>query len=95
MAAGSDTFYSPGGVTVLDELVTDVKYGMTPRQALTAGTIQGAILLGLPKLGRLTTGMEGDLVALDGDPLTDIHALEKVRVVIFQGKVVTDKRDRR
>jgi imidazolonepropionase-like amidohydrolase len=95
MAAGSDTFYSPGGVTVLDELVTDVKYGMTPRQALEAGTIHGSSLLGLPKLGRLTTGMEGDLLAVEGDPLADIHALEKVRVVIFQGRVVADKRERR
>ena len=88
MAAGSDTFYSPGGVTVLDELVTDVKYGMTPRQALEAGTLHGAVLLGLPNLGRLNPGMEGDLIAVEGDPLSDIHALEKVRAVIFKGKII-------
>jgi imidazolonepropionase-like amidohydrolase len=94
MAAGSDTFYSPGGVTVLDELVTEVKYGMTARQALESGTIQSAALLGLPKLGKLTIGMEGDLIAVEGDPLADIHSLEKVRVVIYQGKVITDKREK-
>jgi len=88
MAAGSDTFYSPGGATVLDELVTDVKYGMTPRQALESGTITGASLLGLDKLGRLATGMEGDLIAVEGDPLTDIHALEKVRFVLYKGAVI-------
>ena len=88
MAAGSDTFYSPGGATVLDELVTEVKYGMTPQQALASGTIGGAALLGLDKLGRLATGMEGDLIAVDGDPLADIHALEKVRFVLYKGAVV-------
>lgn len=88
MAAGSDTFYSPGGATVLDELVTEVKYGMTPRQALASGTIGGAALLGLDKLGRIAPGMEGDLIAVDGDPLADIHALEKVRFVMFKGTVI-------
>ena len=88
MAAGSDTFYQPGGATVLDELVTEVKYGMTPRQALVSGTIHGAELLGLDKLGRLSAGMEADLIAVEGDPLTDIHALEKVRFVMFKGSVI-------
>ncbi len=88
MAAGSDTFYSPGGATVLDELVTEVKYGMTPRQALESGTIAGAALLGLDKLGRLSAGMEADLIAVEGDPLADIHSLEKVRFVLYKGAVV-------
>ncbi len=88
MAAGSDTFYSPGGATVLDELITEVKYGMTPQQALESGTIRGAALLGMEKLGRLTPGMEGDLIAVEGDPLSDIHALERVRVVLFKGAIV-------
>jgi imidazolonepropionase-like amidohydrolase len=88
MAAGSDTFYSPGGATALDELITEVKYGMTPQQALESGTIRGAALLGMEKLGSLTPGMEGDLIAVEGDPLSDIHALERVRVVLFKGAIV-------
>lgn len=88
MAAGSDTFYSPGGATVLDELVTEVKYGMTPRQALESGTIAGAALLGLDKLGQIAPGMEADLIAVEGDPLADIHALEKVRFVLYKGAMV-------
>jgi imidazolonepropionase-like amidohydrolase len=92
MAAGSDTFHSPGGATVLDELVTEVKYGMTPQQALESGTVRGAELLGLDKLGRLTPGMEGDLIAVEGDPLSNIHAVEKVRFVLFKGTVVKTPR---
>ena len=88
MAAGSDTFYNPGGATVLDELMTEVKYGMTPKQALESGTIVGAQLLGLEKLGKLAPGMEGDIIAVEGDPLSDIHALSRVRFVMFKGAIL-------
>jgi imidazolonepropionase-like amidohydrolase len=88
IAAGSDRSYEPGTGTVREEMVTEVKYGMTPQQALIAGTKASAALLGLDQLGTVEVGKEGDLVAVDGDPLSDIHALEKVRAVIFQGSSV-------
>ena len=56
-----------------------------------AATLENSSLMGIGTLGRLTQGMEGDFIAMDGDPLADIHAIEKVRVVVFKGKVVTDK----
>ena len=89
IAAGSDHSYAPGTGTVRDELITEVKYGMTPQQALVSGTKTSAALLGLERLGTIETGKEGDLVAVEGDPLSDVHALEKVRAVVFQGKSVT------
>jgi imidazolonepropionase-like amidohydrolase len=64
---------------------------MSPKQAIQSATLRSAALLGLDKLGALAPGMEGDFIAVDGDPLTDIHAIEKVRLVVFKGKVVTDK----
>ncbi|MGB2671906.1 MAG: amidohydrolase family protein [Candidatus Acidiferrum sp.] len=88
IAAGSDHSYAPGTGTVRDEMMAEVKYGMTPQQALISGTKTSAELLGLEQLGTLETGKEGDLVAVEGDPLSDIHALEKVRAVLFQGKTV-------
>jgi len=90
MAAGSDNGYRPGGATVYDEVVTDVKYGMDPRKALQAATTEAAALLGFNKLGTLAPGMEGDLVAVQGDPLTDIQSLKRVRFVVFQGKIIRD-----
>jgi imidazolonepropionase-like amidohydrolase len=69
-------------------MITEVQYGMTPQQALVSGTKTSAALLGLEQLGTIETGKEGDLVAVDGDPLSDIHSLEKVRAVVFQGKSV-------
>lgn len=89
IAAGSDHSYAPGTGTVRDEMISEVKYGMTPQQALVSGTKTSAALLGLDQLGTVETGKEGDLVAVEGDPLSDIHALEKVRAVVFQGKSVT------
>ena len=89
IAAGSDHSYAPGTGTVRDEMIAEVKYGMTPQQALVSGTKTSAELIGLDRLGTIETGKEGDLVAVEGDPLSDIHALEKVRAVIFQGKSIT------
>ena len=88
IAAGSDHSYGPGTGTVRDEMMEEVKYGMTPQQALVSGTKTSAELLGLDQLGTIAVGKEGDLVAVEGDPLSDIHALEKVRAVLFQGKNV-------
>ncbi len=88
IAAGSDMSYEPGKGTVLDEIITEVKYGMTPQQALAAGTKHSAELLGLSQLGTLETGKEASLIAVEGDPLSDIKTLKSVRAVIFQGKVV-------
>lgn len=88
IAAGSDHSYGPGTGTVRDEMISEVKYGMTPQQALVSGTKTSAALLGLEQLGTIENGKEGDLVAVEGDPLNDIHALEKVRAVVFQGRSV-------
>ncbi len=88
MAAGSDQIYQPGRGTVLDEMITEVKYGMSPQQALVSATINGAALLGMDELGTVAVGKEGDLVAVEGDPLTNIQAVKNTRAVVFEGKVV-------
>jgi imidazolonepropionase-like amidohydrolase len=66
-----------------------VKYGATPQQALIAATKHSAELVGLDQsLGTVAVGKEGDLVGVEGDPLSDIHAMERVRAVVYQGKSV-------
>lgn len=85
MAAGSDQVYEPGKGTVRDEVMTEVKLGMTPEQALTSATKHGAQLLGLDDLGTVAVGKEGDLVAVQGDPMSDIHVLDNVKAVVYQG----------
>jgi imidazolonepropionase-like amidohydrolase len=88
IAAGSDQSYEPGKGTVLDEMITEVKLGMTPQQALISATKKGAALLGFDNLGSLEVGKEGSFVALDGDPLADIQAVKRTKAVVFQGKIV-------
>jgi Tol biopolymer transport system component/imidazolonepropionase-like amidohydrolase len=60
--------------------------GMTPLQALRAGTLAGAQYLGLAEdLGSLEPGKLADLVVLDGNPLEDIRQTEKVSMVMKDG----------
>ena len=67
-----------------------VELGMTPMQAITAGTRNGAIASRLlSDLGTLEKGKIADLVILDADPLADIHNIRKVRSVV-QGGMVLD-----
>jgi imidazolonepropionase-like amidohydrolase len=88
MVAGSDMAYEPGTGTVLDEMITMVKYGATPKQALIAATSNGALLAGWNDLGSLAVGKEADFVALDGDPTADIAVVKKTKAVVFKGQVV-------
>ena len=89
IAAGSDQSYEPGAGTVRDEVMSEVKFGMTPEQALTTATKHGAELLGLDELlGTIAVGKEGDLIAVQGDPMQDIHTLADVKAVIYKGASV-------
>lgn len=66
-----------------------VRYGMTPMQAIQSGTSEAAKALGKAgEVGSVSPGAWGDLVAVRGDPLNDVTALERVHGVIKEGKLV-------
>jgi imidazolonepropionase-like amidohydrolase len=66
-----------------------VELGMTPGQAIVAGTKNGAIACrALKDYGTLEAGKFADLVVLDGDPLADIHNIQKVRMVMKEGSTI-------
>jgi imidazolonepropionase-like amidohydrolase len=70
------------------EFALMVRYGMTPMQAIVAGTASGAMLLGRAgDVGALTPGRYADVVAVRGDPLQDITVLQHVDFVMKGGKV--------
>jgi imidazolonepropionase-like amidohydrolase len=65
-----------------------VKYGMTPMQAIQAATHNAADLLGKSEfLGSIQPGKYADIIAVPGDPLADVRALEHVTFVMKEGKI--------
>jgi imidazolonepropionase-like amidohydrolase len=65
-----------------------VKYGMTPMQAIQAATSNAADLLGhSSEIGSIKPGKFADIIAVTGDPLTDIRLLENVQFVMKEGNI--------
>jgi imidazolonepropionase-like amidohydrolase len=68
------------------ELETLVSFGVSPRDALLAGTRWGAEACRVDDhIGTLVPGKRADLIAIDGDPLKDIQALRRVSLVMKDG----------
>jgi imidazolonepropionase-like amidohydrolase len=87
MAVGSDVGPFPHG-TQARELVLMVKYGMTPLAALQADLLNGAKLLGWPdQIGALKPNYFADIIAVPGNPLSDISSLQRVTFVMKGGTV--------
>jgi imidazolonepropionase-like amidohydrolase len=71
------------------EFAALVEAGMTPLHAIHAGTLQNAELLGWQdRIGSLEAGKLADVIAVDGDPLAEIAALERVVFVMKDGDVI-------
>ena len=64
-----------------------VDRGMTPMQALQAGTVMGAELIGADDRGRLVPGLLADIIAVPGDPSEDITMTQDVRFVMKDGQI--------
>jgi len=70
-----------------------VEAGMTPLQAIQTATLVAARLLRMePRIGKLAAGFFGDVVAVRGNPLEDVKALESPLFVMKEGRVVLDRR---
>jgi imidazolonepropionase-like amidohydrolase len=65
--------------------------GLTPMQVIVAATRGGAAVCGLAEeIGVIQAGRAADLLVVEGDPLAEIEALERVALVIRGGVVVTE-----
>ena len=88
IAYGTDAGVSKHGRNA-DEFELLVKYGMPPVEALKAATVNAADLLGLSnEIGTIEPGKSADIIAVDGDPLTDVTVLKQVGFVMARGEVV-------
>ena len=87
MTMGSDVGPFPHG-TQAREFELMVQYGMPPADVLRAGLLNGARLLGWEgAIGQLKPGYFADVIAVPGDPLTDISVLGRVSFVMKDGVV--------
>jgi imidazolonepropionase-like amidohydrolase len=88
---GTDAAVYPHGLNA-HEFAVYVKLGMTPLQAIQTATINDADLLGwADKIGTIEPGKWADIVAVDGDPLTDVTTLERMKFVMKGGEVVKNE----
>lgn len=87
IAAGSDVGPFAHG-TQAKEYELLVQHGMTPAAALQAGLLNGAKLLGWEdRIGQIKAGFLADVIAVPGDPLTNIKSLQHVSFVMKGGSV--------
>jgi imidazolonepropionase-like amidohydrolase len=95
LVSGTDagTYATPFGRFALAPVLFAQAVGMTPIQALRASTSDAAEAIGLHgEVGELRAGLAADLLAVDGDPESDVTSLERVRVVVQAGEIVHDHR---
>ena len=88
IALGTDAGVGPHGANGHEFTLLVEWGGMTPMQAIVAGTSSAAKLLGWDKnVGTLTAGKWADVVAVPGDPIADIKTMEKTVFVMKNGVV--------
>jgi imidazolonepropionase-like amidohydrolase len=79
----------PLGVAAMAD-VGQFPVGLSPVDALRASTSLAARACGLTDTGRLNPGLRADLLAVDGNPLDEISDLERVKLVICNGRIAAD-----
>jgi imidazolonepropionase-like amidohydrolase len=97
IAAGSDMYltmpHENRGQASLDVLTAYAEEGMTPAEIIHAATSNAAELLGWQdRIGTLEVGKLADIIAIPGDPLKDVTALQRAKFVMKGGVVIKNEK---
>ena len=90
IVAGSDMYIDmkmPQGEAARRVLFAYHEAGMEPAQILQSATVNAARLIGEKRLGVIKAGSFADIIAVDGDPIKDFKAIERVKFVMKDGTV--------
>jgi imidazolonepropionase-like amidohydrolase len=91
LAFGTDAGVYPHGWNG-KQFAKEVEFGLTPMQAIQTATVNAADLLGWSdRVGSVQPGRFADIIAVSGDPLTDVRELERVAFVMKGGVVYKQK----
>jgi imidazolonepropionase-like amidohydrolase len=93
IVSGSDNYIDmgmPQGEAARRVLFAYRESGMEPVQILQSATINAGRLIGDQRLGALKAGSFADIIAIEGDPVQDFNAIEKVKFVMKNGKVYVE-----
>jgi imidazolonepropionase-like amidohydrolase len=95
VVTGVDTGYGPSSLArVPHEVAALVELGFSPLQALQAATLVNAELLRRERaIGVLAAGFEADLIAVEGNPLERVDALQDPLLVVSNGRVALNRLD--
>jgi imidazolonepropionase-like amidohydrolase len=92
VGSGVDGSTFPHGTQALEFESLVKRSGMTPVRALQAGTVVNAEAMGWQgQIGSIAKGKFADLIAVSGDPLSDITELQRVKFVMKGGKVIKNE----
>jgi len=96
IAAGFDADSAEDQGKNARELTAMTKLGLPSTEAIRAATVNAAELLGKSEdVGSIEKGKFADMIAVSGDPVTDIIELERVRFVMKGGTVVRNDLERK
>jgi imidazolonepropionase-like amidohydrolase len=92
IVAGTDTSYTAATLSSIGGEVAHIAGAGVPNlDAIRSATTYAARLFGTPRKGRLVRGNDADAVVVDGNPLDDITALQRVQLVVAGGAVARDE----
>jgi Amidohydrolase family/IPT/TIG domain len=89
LTGGNTQVQKAAGLTILHEMEVFVEGGFTPMETIQAATKWPAEAMRVQdRIGTIESGKLADLLVVSADPLQDIHNLQKLETLVFNGKVV-------